>query len=245
MARKRLGEILIDAKLLTQENLEAALAEQKRWGGKLGKILVDMRLVHEEHLVRALSAQMNLPAINLDTVEISPEAVAVLDGNTAEKMSVIPFRIEPRFLSVAMASPNSLDIVEELRVKTKRNIRPFIVGPNMIQRALLKYYNKGKSGFTHDAGKDFDPNNFEIVHKEGGARVTVTPVEGAVGNSGASKGSHAHQVGAKLATKQLEDRIARLEAMVTRDEDVIRRLLELLVEKKVASRDEVMNKLYK
>lgn len=69
MASIRLGDLLVKAKVISESQLKAALAEQQKWGGKLGELLVRMNFLTEDMLVKALSKQMNVPAVNLDAIE--------------------------------------------------------------------------------------------------------------------------------------------------------------------------------
>lgn len=229
MARKRLGEILVEAGLITETQVQSALAEQKRWGGQLGKILVDMQMVHEAHMVQALANQLNFPIINLDTIQIDPNTLKMIDGETAENHSAIPFRSDTRFLDVAMANPTNMGIIDELRIRTQLNVRPYLAGPSMIQRALEKYFNRGQSG------ANFDPNDFEIVLRDDG-RETVPSTSKA---SPTSK-----EETTVIEVQALQERVARLEALNQRNENVIRRLLGMLIEKGFATREEILQKLY-
>jgi hypothetical protein len=68
MASIRLGDLLIKAKVISESQLKAALAEQQKWGGKLGELLVRMNFLTEDMLVKALSKQMNVPSVNLEAL---------------------------------------------------------------------------------------------------------------------------------------------------------------------------------
>src|SRR5215470_11128253 len=122
MARKRLGEILVEAGVLADAQLRAALAEQRRWGGPLGRILVDMKLISEEAMVAALSHQLNFPSVNLDQVKVDRSVLELAPGELAEQMGVIPFAQQGKFLDVAMADPTNLGIIDELRIRTRLNV---------------------------------------------------------------------------------------------------------------------------
>src|SRR4051812_36315236 len=144
MARKRLGEILVQAGVLDDARLRAALAEQRRWGGPLGRILVDMKLISEEAMVQALSHQLNFPAIaNLESRAIEADVLDLVPGELAEQHSVVPFNVQGKFLDVAMSDPTNLGIVDELRIRTRLNVRPYLAGPKAIERAIAKFYGRG------------------------------------------------------------------------------------------------------
>ena len=74
-----LGELLLKAGVITEQQLRAALTEQKKWGGKLGSLLVDLNFLDEDTLVKALSKQLNLPRVDFEGLVISAEALEILD----------------------------------------------------------------------------------------------------------------------------------------------------------------------
>lgn len=217
MARKRIGEILIQAGLLDHAGLRAALSEQRRWGGQLGRLLVDMKLVTEEALVQALSHQLNFPAVDLDNLQVPGEVLDLVPGELAERNNLIPFNLEGKFLDVAMSDPTNLSIIDELRIRTQLNVRSYLAGPKMIERALAKYYGLGVATWSENL------REFQMPEDQGPAR--------------ADDGERGREIEA------LQERISQLEALVSRDEAVLRKLLGLLVEKGVATREEILERL--
>jgi len=140
MARKKLGEILIQAGVIDENKLKSALAEQARWGGPLGRILVDMHIISEEALVQALSHQLNFPAVKIDDRKIPPPALELVPVELCEQHGLIPFALTGKFLDVAMADPTNLGIIDELRIRTRLNVRAYLAGPKSIERAIAMNY---------------------------------------------------------------------------------------------------------
>ncbi len=229
MARKRLGEILIEAGLLDARALNAGLLEQRRWGGQLGKILVDMRLVSEDALVKALSHQLNFPTVELERFRIAPEVVELVAGEIAERHNLIPFNREGKFLDVAMSDPTNLGIIDELRIRTQLNVRPYLAGPKVIERNLARYYGRGAGVLEEAAGDEQNPPEVSPAPPDGFDANTPTPDPPITTRD------------AEIVS--LQKRISSLEALVARDEDVLRKLLGLLVEKGVATRDEILDRI--
>ncbi len=249
MARKRLGEILLDAGVIDQSRLRAALVEQRRWGGHLGRILIDMKLISEEVLVQALSQQLNFPAINLDSRSITPEVLDLVPADLAEQNSLVPFNVDGKFLDVAMTDPTNLGIVDELRIRTQLNVRPYLAGPKMIERALYKHYgrgagmlgtstNEGGSGLGGVAMLELDSDRSAAAKQQRADPMTAAQRRA---QAVALSAGHEQVGGAEIAN--LQERLANLEALVQRDEDVIRKLMGLLVEKGVATRDEILARI--
>lgn len=281
MARKRLGEILVQAGVLDEARLRAALAEQRRWGGPLGRILVDMKLITEEAMVQALSHQLNFPAVNLDARQIPPDVLDLVPGELAEQHSVVPFNVQGKFLDVAMSDPTNLGIVDELRIRTRLNVRPYLAGPKMIERAIARYYGRGVATLQFgsspmDPGAEPAPQGMRMLEVatdhgslrpvgESGRPAATAPFDGGgvpgapIPNAGASSAPslaaarraqsfELNEDGRREAERSreiaaLQNRVQALEALVARDEDVLRKLLGLLIEKGLASREEILERI--
>lgn len=142
MPKEPLGEILIRAGLLDQTDLQRALKEQQRWGGPLGRYLVDLNLIDEEILVRALSTQYKIPAVALDPAQMNIEVAKLIPKEICERYRLICFRSDPQknFLDVAIVDPSSMDAINEVRIITGRQIRPYIAGPATIDRAITHVF---------------------------------------------------------------------------------------------------------
>ena len=269
MARKRLGEILVEAGVLEESKLRLALNEQRRWGGPLGRVLVDLKLVSEDVMVKALSTQLNLPAVNLDTMQIPVEVLDLVPAELAEQQSVIPFNRKGSFLDVAMADPTNMGIIDELRIRTHLNIHSYLCGPKMLERALARFYMRGFGTLTYGselqgvAAAASEESTFEVVPDPVRPRPVVPPPQGAAGPPEVSisdLGLGPAAAPARRAQPQepvedprsaeqarqllaLQDRLQRLEALVARDEDVLRKLLGLLVQKGLFTREEIIEKV--
>jgi type IV pilus assembly protein PilB len=250
MARKKLGEMLVEAGVLSEQGLRAALAEQRRWGGTLGQRLVEMKLVNEAELVRVLASQLHLQPIDLDHLEIHPSVLDLIPGEVAEQYSIVPFAQPMKFLDVAMAEPTNLGIIDELRIRTQLNIRPYLAGPKMIERALAKHYRRGFGGsLRRDAEVSLDSAGDTVSIDGGEAKPDAAAIEAARRREGLRPAKPTRPPAVPgpppVATRDaeidvLQERISTLEALVARDEDVLRKLLALLVEKGIATREEIL-----
>jgi hypothetical protein len=234
MARKRIGEILVQAGVLGDAELKAALVEQRRWGGPLGNILIEMNMVTEEVLVQALSQQLKFPAVDLDHTDIADEVIDLVSGEMAAQHRIMPFKREGKFLDVAMSEPTNLGIIDELRIRTQLNVRSYLAGPKMIERAIERCYG---------------PDALEDLR----ASASGAP-PGAM--AGTQSGPYSVPTSRpniqldRLRTRErdgeiqaLQARISQLEALVSRDEDVLRKLMGLLIDKGVATREEILERI--
>ena len=158
VARKRLGEILVEMGALSDERLRAALSEQQRWGGRLGQILVQMRAVQEPALLAALSTQLSVPVAPLDTIQIPTDVAALVSRAVCEELGVLPFALRGSFLDLAMLDPSELDSIERVRVLSRKNVRPFLVGPQTFERALKRCFEAPAASATMPRGlPELDP----------------------------------------------------------------------------------------
>ena len=142
MARKRLGELLIEAGAITPEQLQRALKEQKEWGGPLGQVLLDLNYVDENGLVRALSTQLNIPIANLEGHRIPPMVLEMIPAEFCRDNALLPFNYVAvgAFLDVAMVEPVDLDTLDKIRVLTQCNIRPHFTTYGALARGLYRYH---------------------------------------------------------------------------------------------------------
>jgi hypothetical protein len=103
--KKRLGDILCEAGLITQDQLKEALDEHRRSGKRLGEILIQLKIATESAIAQTLSRQLGFPYYDLMTVSIEPEAIGLIPEALAKKHQAIPIAIESTFLLVAFADP--------------------------------------------------------------------------------------------------------------------------------------------
>src|SRR5205823_10401672 len=103
--RKKIGECLIQAGLITEHDLQNALAEHKRTGERVGAVLVRMKLATEKQIAKALAFQLGFPYVNLAENPPDPAAVALIPKEVALKRVCVAVAIEKNLLTVAMSDP--------------------------------------------------------------------------------------------------------------------------------------------
>jgi hypothetical protein len=142
--RPKVGEILVQAGIIDELQLSAALGEQTRWGRRLGMTLIKLGMVQEGHLVRALAKQFDLPVASLAGKKIAPEVIALVPAKVACEHSVIPLFVKKEGhreqLFLGMEEPSDLGILDDLAFRTGMVIRPVMVGPTEIGEAIDRYY---------------------------------------------------------------------------------------------------------
>ena len=141
--RKRIGESLIRAGLISEQDLQVALAEHKARGERLGAVLVRLDLVSERQVARALAHQLGLAYTNFLDHSPDPAVVALLPRDVAVKRLSIPVRFDDELLIVAMADPLHFGLLQELESRTSRRITPLVATRPDILRAIHAAYAAG------------------------------------------------------------------------------------------------------
>ncbi len=141
----RIGELLLKEKLITPEQLQQALAQQKANGGKLGFNLVKMGFVKDEQITALLSKQYGVPSINLAQFKIDPTIVKLVPTETARKYQIIPLSRSGSTLTIAMTDPTNVFAMDDIKFMTGYTVEPVVASEVAITEAVEKYY-PGKGG---------------------------------------------------------------------------------------------------
>ncbi len=138
--RKRLGDLLIEAGLLSDEQLEKALKVQKKTGERLGKILINLGYVTEESMIEVLEFQLGVPHVDLANMPVDKETAATIPVSLAERYQIIPIRLEGRKLKLAMVDPTNFYAIDDVRMVTGYDVDPVIATEREIMRAISQSY---------------------------------------------------------------------------------------------------------
>jgi type IV pilus assembly protein PilB len=134
----------MDAGLVTEQQLRAALSEQRKWGGRLGHTLVQLGFVDEQAMVAALSRQLHLPVVDLDKAELAKELASHLRYETAERYGVCPLQVDARsrMLRVATSDPTNAEVSQALTFQTGMKLELVVASAGSIDRALRRLYGR-------------------------------------------------------------------------------------------------------
>jgi len=139
----RLGEVLIEAGLADPNDIEFALAEQRRRGGKrIGQILVEMNLVSEIDLSMTLAKKFQLPFVDLDTCSINLLAIEELPREFIEKHKILPIESDARTLTVAMSDPLAVDAIDSVRILAKKFVGEVVATPSQLEKYIPTYLDQ-------------------------------------------------------------------------------------------------------
>ncbi len=139
--KKKLNEILLKNKLLSEKDLKKALEIQKeKGGGSLSKILVKQKMVSQKDLMVCLGAQLGIPPISLSKYKIDPEVVKLIPERVARHYLLMPVSKIKNVVSVAMADPLNIFALDDIKVLTKSEVQTMITTSDDIVQAIEKYY---------------------------------------------------------------------------------------------------------
>ncbi|MGI8786103.1 MAG: type IV-A pilus assembly ATPase PilB [Acidobacteriota bacterium] len=136
----KLGDLLVQMKLLTTQQLTAALKHQKEHPGRLGSVLISLGFVSDEDVANCLSLQYDVPSVNLSFTEVDPEVIALVPVESAVKYQVLPINRTGTTLTVAITDPTNVLAMDDLKFMTGFNIEPVVASEGSIKEAIEKYY---------------------------------------------------------------------------------------------------------
>ncbi len=144
MAKKKLGEIMLERGIIDVDQLNSALAYQRQWGHRLGVALVAKGFITEGMLAKVLGEVMSLPVVDLAKTEIDPNALRLLSLTTCENNDLIPIALEEgrgkSVLTIAMADPMNLSVIDEIEFTSACKVRPVLATISAIASAIRKHY---------------------------------------------------------------------------------------------------------
>ncbi|MDP8222238.1 MAG: hypothetical protein P9L99_02665 [Candidatus Lernaella stagnicola] len=218
--QKMIGEILIEAGLITDTHLRSALAQQKRFGGFVGEHLVKANLITEQQLLDALSHQLGVAKINFRKSHIYKEALLLVPRDLCVRYQCIPVAVKAdkgyKKLLLAMVDPTNFQAIQEIEFVSGHSVVTALSAPSHIARAIDYCYHI--DGLRESDGLEEAPEVVEIAMEMVGADdepIIISP-EG-----------------------EFSDRDKRY-----KDQE-FRAIVELLIEKSVFSRAEFRDKLEK
>ena len=137
----RLGQVLVQEGLLTREQLAQGLAEAKSSKLRLGYVLVKLGLIQEIEITKVLARQYRMPAVDLSSFQVDSKIVRLIPAEMAVKNVVLPLKREGRTLTVAMADPTDIGLLEDLKFITRYDLFPVIAGEYTLRALIEKHYD--------------------------------------------------------------------------------------------------------
>ncbi|MFQ6677186.1 MAG: GspE/PulE family protein [Fidelibacterota bacterium] len=142
--KKQIGQILIDAGKIDENQLEEALSYKKSRNIYLGKAILELGLLTEIEFVKTLSEQLKIPFLQLLNYEVQPEALEIIDEKTALKQKIVPLFIIDQTLTVAISDPLNIEIIDEISDKTNMDIKLVLSTESDIEQSIDLFYSAAK-----------------------------------------------------------------------------------------------------
>jgi len=179
--RKMLTEILLEHKLVTQDNLAYAIEESKKTKTPLMQVIVDLGFVEKKNLLYTLSREWQVKAVDLTEIELDPDVVKIIPENMSRRQNIIPFAKEENMLFVAMADVNDFFTIEDIRLRTSMEVMPYLALPKDIEEGLNKVYGKETLrkiiSTVQATASTSPPQEITITQETQEGRVDITEVD--------------------------------------------------------------------
>ncbi|MBO8137643.1 MAG: type II/IV secretion system protein [Desulfotomaculum sp.] len=136
---KKLGRLLLASNIITPEQLDLALSEQRKNGGKLGQVLVKLQFISELDLINVLERKLHIPRAVIPP-RVPEEVLHLISEVFMRRYKVFPIKTEGRELTVAMADPLNMVVIDELRQMTRKEIKPVLALEQQITAAVTRHF---------------------------------------------------------------------------------------------------------
>ena len=239
----KLGDMLLQASLISKEQLASALEYQKAIGGKLGVILVKLHFINEDRLADFLSQQQRIPVVHLGNRKIDPALMKLIPRETAEKHDILPLFREGNSLTVVTPDPTDYPVIDELAFMTGLKIQTVLATRSEVTKALQNFYYGGGA----DRGKaQAGPVVTSAGREAAAGPAAATPLKvpaAAPGGAGAQKrGRAAGPLPTPTPVRPVQGPLEEKPINVSA-EKLARALAGLLLEKKVITLGELMERV--
>jgi len=175
--RRKLGNLLLDAGIITEEQLKQVLEIQKVTGKKFGEILVEQNIVQEKEIVEVLEFQLGIPHMDLDKHFIDPDIPNLISEDLARRHMLIPVKKDNGRLVVAMADPLNIFAIDDIKIATGMQIEPVIATSKDILAAIDQYYGKKNAEQAiEEFKKQYDISSISEIDDETLSEINNAPV---------------------------------------------------------------------
>jgi type IV pilus assembly protein PilB len=139
----KLGQLLVNSRIISEDQLNEAIGLQRKQGGRLGTNLVKLGYINEENLVSFLSKQWGVPAVNLSDYRIDPSVLKLIPYEIARKYLIVPVARVGATLTIATADPSNVFVIDDVKFMTGYNVEVVVAGESSVTNAISSYYKGG------------------------------------------------------------------------------------------------------
>ncbi len=167
----RIGDVLVAAGAITEEQLQEGLAKQKETGRKLGNALVDLGFISNDMLITVLTTQLGIDYIELKGAKIEDKVIHMVPESMVTKYQAIPIEVDPdnpNILKVAMADPMDIMAMDDIGLVTNLQVEPMLASEEGIKNAIDKYYGSAQAMEAAEAYRQEQQNSLGDGDEEDG-----------------------------------------------------------------------------
>ena len=188
--KKRLGDLLVEAGVITQDQLTQALNVQKteKKGQRLGVVLMDLGFTDEKHIMKALCSQLKLQPVDLSNIRIPEEITKLTEEAVLRKHNLIPFQFHeknPNVIKVAMSDPIDIRAMDDISIITGLQIERYVATPSDIAAAIDRYYGNAEAlrvaeQYTREREEQNKTKNVEAVDESNVQQAPIVKLLGQI-----------------------------------------------------------------
>jgi type IV pilus assembly protein PilB len=138
--KKRLGDILVEFKVITETQLQDALKVQKETGVRLGQALIQLGIVTEQRMNEVLEFQLGIPQVALHKYRLDPKVVKLISGELARRHKIVPVERRGNKIRLAMMDPLNLVAIDDVQLQTGMEVEPVIASEREIDQVISRYF---------------------------------------------------------------------------------------------------------
>ena len=163
----KIGQLLVNNAIITEEQLFQSLELQKKEGGRIGSTLIKLGFISDEGLVQFLSKQYGVPVVVLSSEEIDPSIVKFIPYDVANKYQIFPVSKNGASLTLAMADPSNVFAIDDIKFMTGYNVKPVVASESSIKEMLSRFYEQQSEALqtVMDSISDFNDAGLDLVHE--------------------------------------------------------------------------------
>lgn len=139
-ARRRIGDLLVESGVISQEQLQQALEQQRELKMKLGDVLVSKGYITQQQFIEALEFQIGIPHVQIYRQKIDPKIIQLISQKLADQHCVLPLRMDGNKLVLAMADPMDYFAIDEIQIATGLRVEPVIASKDELIRSISRFY---------------------------------------------------------------------------------------------------------
>jgi len=143
--KKKLGDILVEAGLISSAQLKDVLSMQKESGKKIGELLIDLGYLTSKSMIEVLEFQLGIPYVNLAVYPVEAQTVRAIPENMARKYEIVPIKFENNTLTVAVSDPTNDNALDDVRIYTGLEVQPVMADADQIKNLIARHFGSQRA----------------------------------------------------------------------------------------------------